>query len=137
MIYRDLCYKDYRNYINLIQKYKNIDYNESKFRYTLDKINNNGKIIICEHNNQIIGTITILIDYKFIHNFSKYAHFEDVFIDPNHQKKGICRNLLNLGITYAKSNKCLKIKLNCVDKLKQLYEKFNFEKNGISMYNIL
>lgn len=40
-------------------------------------------------DNIIVGTITLLIENKIIHNGSKVGHVEDVVIDSNHRKLGI------------------------------------------------
>ena len=137
MIIRRLQYSDINNYIILIKKFRNIELNEKQFNETLNKIKENGDIIICEFDNKIVGTLTVLIEQKFIHNYAKYGHIEDIFVDPEYQKKGIASKLIQEGINICKSEKCLKCKLNCYQNLEQLYLKNNFSINGISMINLL
>ena len=137
MNYRVLDLSDYNKYINLIKKFRNIEEDYHEFCKTFNNIKKNGEIIICEIDKNIVGTATLLVESKFIHNYSKYGHLEDVFIDPDYQGQGIATKLINLIIEIAKSNNCIKCKLNCYNYLEKFYNKNNFNENGISMINLL
>ena len=137
MNYRLLNLADYENYIKLINKFRQVEHNYDKFLSTFNNIKENGDILICEIDNKIIGTVTLMIESKFIHNYAKYGHIEDVFVDPEYQGKGIATKLIDLIINLAKSKNCLKCKLNCFSYLEKFYNKNNFKENGISMINLL
>lgn len=137
MIIRTLNFNDLNDYISLIKKFRNIELNEKLFDETLKKIKENGDTIICEIDNKIVGTLTVIIESKFIHNYAKYGHIEDIFVDPEYQKRGIASNLIKEAINICKTRKCLKCKLNCFQNLQTLYIKNNFSPNGISMINLL
>ena len=99
--------------------------------------NNYNKIIVCEFMGKIIGSITILIEQKFIHNFSKYAHIEDVFVDNDFRHKKIGSQLVNEALSYCKKMNVFKVSLNCSESLEEFYSINNFEKRQINMSQLL
>lgn len=134
MNYRTLKREDYRKYIELMTQFRPINnHNIELYKTTLDKIKQNGDIIICEKEEKIIGSIKLNIEYKIINNFAKYGYIEDVFVNPNFRKMGIAKKLIDLGILYLKSEDCFKIKLTCSDDLIEYYNKFGFKKKENSM----
>ena len=92
-------------------------------------------IYVVEHlpEHKIIGTISIFIEFKFIHNLSKVCHVEDFVIDSNYRNKHLGSKLLQMAIQYARDANCYKIILDCEDKLICFYKKFGFKKNANSM----
>ncbi|MEJ7641465.1 MAG: GNAT family N-acetyltransferase [Candidatus Nitrosocosmicus sp.] len=95
----------------------------------------NYRIVIAEdnHNHQIIGSATLLIEQKFIHNGGKAGHIEDVVTRKGYEGKGIGREILKELIKIAKDNECYKIILDCDEKLVKFYEKIGFKKHSIMM----
>ena len=91
---------------------------------------------VSNNNENIIGSATILIETKIIHNFGKVAHIEDVIVDNNYRGKGLGKMLINKCINYAKHHDCYKIILNCSDKNIPFYEKCGFSKkeNEMALY---
>lgn len=97
--------------------------------------NKNYRIVIAEdnQNHQIIGSATLLIEQKFIHNGGKAGHIEDVVTRKGYEGKGIGREILKELIKIAKDNECYKIILDCDEKLVKFYEKLGFKKHSIMM----
>jgi glucosamine-phosphate N-acetyltransferase len=95
----------------------------------------NYRIIIAEdnQNHQIIGSATLLIEQKFIHNGGRAGHIEDVVTRKGYEGKGIGREILKELIKIAKDNECYKIILDCDEKLVKFYEKLGFKKHSIMM----
>ena len=95
----------------------------------------NYRIVIAEdnQNHQIIGSATLLIEQKFIHNGGKAGHIEDVVTRKGYEGKGIGREILKELIKIAKDNECYKIILDCDEKLVKFYEKIGFKKHSIMM----
>ena len=95
----------------------------------------NYRIVIAEdnQNHQVIGSATLLIEQKFIHNGGKAGHIEDVVTRRGYEGKGIGREILKELIKIAKDNECYKIILDCDEKLVNFYEKIGFKKNSIMM----
>lgn len=105
-------------------------------REILSKIKDkNYRIVIAEdnQNHQIIGSATLLIEQKFIHNGGKAGHIEDVVTRKGYEGKGIGREILKELIKIAKDNECYKIILDCDEKLVKFYEKLGFKKHSIMM----
>jgi glucosamine-phosphate N-acetyltransferase len=84
------------------------------------------KIFIMKFQNIIIGSITLLIEPKFIHNLSYVGHIEDVVVDAKFRNLGIGKLLVDHAIQYGKSASCYKIILDCDDTLKKFYGKLGF-----------
>ena len=95
----------------------------------------NYRIVIAEdkQNHQIIGSATLLIEQKFIHNGGKAGHIEDVVTRKGYEGKGIGMEILKELIKIAKDNECYKIILDCDEKLVKFYEKLGFNKHSIMM----
>lgn len=129
---------DYYQYCKLLEQLTTINpdsINRDDFSYYLSiiKSNPNHKIIIAKSNDNIIGTITLLIEPKFIHNLSKIAHIEDVVVDKNYRCHGIGGLLMRKAIDISKHSGCYKIILDCSEKNCNFYSKFGFVKKELQM----
>jgi glucosamine-phosphate N-acetyltransferase len=96
------------------------------------------KIFVAEsENGQIIGSITLLVEQKFIHDGGKVGHIEDVVTREEFSGKGVGSALVQKCIDVAKDEKCYKVILDCSDVNVPFYEKAGFRKHEVSMrYNI-
>ena len=96
-------------------------------RITLDNTND---------TQTIVGSVTIFIETKLIHNFGKVAHVEDVIVDNTCRGKGLGKMLVQKCIDYAQKHDCYKIILNCSDENIPFYEKCGFSKkeNEMALY---
>jgi glucosamine-phosphate N-acetyltransferase len=96
------------------------------------------KIFVAEsESGQIIGSITLLVEQKFIHNGGKVGHIEDVVTRKEFSGKGVGSSLVQKCIDVAKDEKCYKVILDCSDDNVPFYEKAGFRKHEVSMrYNI-
>jgi predicted GNAT family N-acyltransferase len=110
---------------------------DSEFIATFQTISKqlNHKIFVIEHieTKLIVGTGTLIICPKFIHNNQNCGYIEDVVIDKNNRKQNLGSLLMETLIKEAKQNNCYKVILNCKPELKQFYHKFNFENQQIQM----
>ena len=134
---RQLEKEDYnKKYLLLLKQLSIIDENKitkNNFDLFVNNLNENNQIYVIEKNNQIIGSITLIIENKIIHNFGKVCHIEDVVIDKNTRGLGLGRKLLDFAKEYSKKNNCYKIILNCSEKNIRFYEKCGFEKKEVEM----
>jgi len=110
--------------------------NNSNSNTNINITNNESNNNVSNNDENIIGSATILIETKIIHNFGKVAHIEDVIVDNNYRGKGLGKMLINTCINYAKDHNCYKIILNCNDKNIPFYEKCGFSKkeNEMALY---
>jgi predicted N-acetyltransferase YhbS len=89
------------------------------------KLNKLHKIFVAINtsNNQVVGCITLLIEFKFINKGMKVGYVEDVAVRRGYERKGIGRKLVNEVTNFGTSRaKCKKIILYC-------------NKNNIPFYN--
>lgn len=139
MLYTKLERGDKDLYIDLMKNFRPLDINMTteKFEEIYDKIFQSGCIIVCKEFQKIIGSITILLEYKFINNFAVYGHIEDVFVDENYRNKKIGKKLVEEAVNFCKEKKCFKISLNCNEKLKNFYSLNGFENRQINMSRLI
>ena len=97
-----------------------------------DKINSNQDCIVAVAilEGKIVGSTTLLIETKFIHNGGKVGHIEDVVVDKKYQRKGIGEKIIIYLLRYAKDQGCYKTILDCTDEVKPFYEKLGFKHNA-------
>ena len=83
--------------------------------------------------NEILGTITILLEQKIIHNGGMVAHVEDLVVDKVCRNQQIGKQLLEYAIVFARQQKCYKIILNCDETVQGFYEKCGFQNKNKEM----
>ena len=106
-----------------------------KARAILKKIatNPNHVIFVAVLNNKIIGSTTLLIEQKFIHDGGLVGHIEDVVVTKEQEGKGIGFKIMQAALEYAKSQGCYKTILDCDDKVKPFYERLGFKRHSNGM----
>ena len=77
-------------------------------------------------SEKIIGTATLVIERKFIHNCATRGLIEDVVISEKYQDRGLGKLIIQTQIELAKSLGCYKITLNCKAEKVNYYKKFGF-----------
>lgn len=131
----ELKKEDYHEYITLINNFRECNISKDEFINILEKIKINGNIYIYKIDNKIVGTITLMLEQKFIHNGAIYGYIEDLFVAETFRNLGIGSKLISFVIEKAKNiEKCRIIKLNSNHQLINYYKKKNFEKYGYTMY---
>ena len=106
-------------------------YNE--FVNTLKYGHGHHEVHVVEMDGKIVGTVTLLIETKLIHNMGKVAHVEDLVVDKNYRQHGLGKMLIQHAVACAKSNNCYKVILDCNDENVGFYQKCEFEKLGNMM----
>ena len=104
-------------------------------RNILKKIfeNENHIIHVAEVDGKIVGSTTLLIEQKFIHEGGIVGHIEDVVVNKEFEGQGIGMKLVLSLLDIAKEKKCYKTILNCEDKLLPFYEKIGFKQKSTEM----
>ena len=105
------------------------DYEKNNPYEILKKIKQNPNHIIhvAVDDNKIIGSTTLFIEQKFIHDGGLVGHIEDVVVRKSYEGQGIGMKLVISLLDVAKQRKCYKTILNCEDSLKPFYEKIGFK----------
>ena len=108
---------------------------QSSVRNILKKIleNENHIIHVAELNGKIVGSTTLLIEQKFIHEGGFVGHIEDVVVNKEFEGQGIGMKLVLSLLDVAKEKKCYKTILNCEDKIIPFYEKIGFKQKSTEM----
>ncbi len=88
---------------------------------------------VAVENNRIIGTASIFIEPKFIHDGRPAGHIEDVAVHKKHQGKGIGRLLIDKILRFCNKKNCYKVILDCDGEVIEFYKKFGFIRNGTCM----
>ena len=94
------------------------------------KMNSLHKIFVAEDdsNGNVVGTITLLIEPKFINKGMQVGYIEDVSVRKGYEGLGIGSTLVTSATTYAISIEgCRKVLLYCSKKTKPFYEKLGYQ----------
>ena len=83
-------------------------------------------IKVAEIDGKIVGSTTLFIELKFIHELGKVGHIEDVVTDKNFQGRGIGKKIILSLLDEAEKKGCYKTILDCDDDVIPFYEKINF-----------
>jgi len=97
------------------------------------KIKYNSKIYVAVHGERIVGTISLFIEQKFIHQGGKVCHIEDVVVSKEYRNMGIGKRLVQHGINEAKKYGCYKVILQCFEEVTSFYEEIGFKKFNLGM----
>ena len=93
-------------------------------------------IHVAEINGKIVGSTTLLIEQKFIHNGGRVGHIEDVVVSKEYEGRGIGIKLVSSLLEKAKVMNCYKTILDCQNELIPFYERIGFKQESNQMrYN--
>ena len=111
------------------------DLDKNKANEILKKIkqNTNHIIYVAIDNKKIVGSTTLLIEQKFIHDGGLVGHIEDVVVRKDYEGKGIGIKLVTSLLERAKEKNCYKTILDCKDGVKQFYERIGFKRESNGM----
>ena len=86
----------YKNYLQLMNQLRPTNvYSYSRFEKIFNEIQKDKKhnIFVIEEDNVIVGTVTIVLETKFIYEGERLGHIEDLVVDKDYRKKGLVENL--------------------------------------------
>lgn len=89
------------------------------------------------HDKEMIGTATLMVEPKFIHECGSVGHIEDVVISKKINGNGFGKKIVLFLIERAKELGCYKVILDCNEINVGFYEKCGFVKNGIQMKKLI
>lgn len=125
--------KDYDDYLKLIQTFRPTSFSRLDFTQTLYSIGENTEIWVLWKQSEIVGTISILFETKFIHDIGHVAHVEDVCLSPNFRGQRLGDMLLDKAKERAIAKNCYKLNLYCDSNLEKFYERNGYITKGIQM----
>jgi len=111
---------------------KTSDISKEKAEEIFKKIASNEDhiIAVAVSDGKIVGSATLLIEQKFIHNGGLVGHIEDVVVNTDFQGKKIGKKIIEYLLERSKNRGCYKTILDCSDDVKQFYEKLGFKHNA-------
>ena len=111
------------------------DLDKTKAKQILKKIKQNPNHIIhvAIDEKKVVGSTTLFIEQKFIHDGGFVGHIEDVVVRKDYEGKGIGIKLVTSMLELAKEKKCYKTILDCKDDVKHFYERIGFKRESNGM----
>ena len=125
--------KGFLESLDFLRKASNIDKNKAKEILKKIKLNPNHIIHVAIDDKKIVGSTTLLIEQKFIHDGGLVGHIEDVVVRKEYEGKGIGIKLVMSMLERAKEKNCYKTILDCKDDVKQFYERIGFKRESNCM----
>ena len=125
--------KGFLETLDFLRNASNLDKNKAKEILKKIKQNTNHIIYVAIDNKKIVGSTTLLIEQKFIHDGGFVGHIEDVVVRKDYEGKGIGIKLVTSLLERAKEKNCYKTILDCKDDVKQFYERIGFKRESNGM----
>lgn len=113
--------------LDSLRKASDIDKNKAEEIFKKIDSNPDYLIAVAEINGKIVGSTTLLIEQKFIHEGGLVGHIEDVVVDKNFQGQKIGEKIIKYLLEIAENQGCYKTILDCTDEVKPFYEKLGFK----------
>ncbi len=92
------------------------------------RMRNKVRTFVALIDGRVVGTASLLIEPKFIHDGGVTGHVEDVAVHPECQGKGIGALLVEHLLKESRKEGCYKVILDCAEKVIPFYEKLGFHK---------
>ena len=125
--------KGFLETLDFLRNASNLDKNKAKEILKKIKQNPDHIIYVAIDNKKIVGSTTLLIEQKFIHDGGLVGHIEDVVVRKDYEGKGIGIKLVTSLLERAKEKNCYKTILDCKDDVKQFYERIGFKRESNGM----
>jgi glucosamine-phosphate N-acetyltransferase len=97
------------------------------------RLGNGIRTYVALEYDRVIGTISLLVEQKFIHGGGHVGHIEDVAVHPAYVGRGIGSALVRHVIEQARQWGCYKLILNCFDDRVVFYERLGFRRYDVGM----
>ena len=90
-------------------------------------------VAIDSTDDQIVGTVRLLVEQKFIRGLGLAGHIEDVVTRKSYEDQNIASQLIEMALKKAKALGCYKVILDCRKELISFYKKFGFKETEVEM----
>ncbi len=125
--------KGFLGSLDSLRKASDLDPGRAKEIFENIKSNPNHKIFVAIVDEKVVGSTTLFIEPKFIHQGGLVGHIEDVVVSKEFQGKGIGEKLIKASLDFSKNNGCYKTILDCSEDVESFYEKIGFKKHSNAM----
>lgn len=97
------------------------------------RANPNHVVAVAVYSGRVVGTATLLVERKFIHDGGLAGHIEDVAVSAGHQGARIGTMLVEYLLEVARGRGCYRTTLDCEEGLVGFYTRMGFERRGVQM----
>jgi len=119
---------------NLTPGSKKVSYAQAVRAYHRAKKQDNYTYVAVDYTTgQVVGTVKLLVEQKFIRNLALAGHIEDVVTRKGYESQGIASQLITAALKKAKVLGCYKVILDCRQEFVNFYKKFGFKAAEVEM----
>jgi glucosamine-phosphate N-acetyltransferase len=90
-------------------------------------------VAVEDEKSEVVGTVSLLVERKFIHVGGRVGHIEDVAVRRGFEKRGIGGALVRHATEEARRLGCYKVVLSCFEHLEPFYASLGFRRHDIGM----
>ncbi|PYH97668.1 acyl-CoA N-acyltransferase [Aspergillus ellipticus CBS 707.79] len=90
-------------------------------------------LVICDSEDNIVGTGSLIVERKFIHSLGLVGHIEDIAVAKNQQGKKLGLRIIQALDFVAEKVGCYKTILDCSETNEGFYQKCGFKRAGLEM----
>lgn len=133
--YREIKEIDLANgFLEVLSFLSKVELSLEEAKEILKKRNKLGYItFVALEGKSVIGTTSLIIEYKFIHSGGKVGYLEEVVVHPDFRGYKVGVKLIDKVVEKAKLEGCYKLLLHCAWRNIEYYEKLGFKYNEASM----
>ncbi|KAI9370666.1 L-Aspartase-like protein [Aspergillus egyptiacus] len=90
-------------------------------------------LVICDEQDRVVGTGSLIVERKFIHSLGMVGHIEDIAIEKGQQGKKLGLRVIQALDFVAEQVGCYKTILDCSEANEGFYIKCGFKRAGLEM----
>ena len=136
-VIRDMAYEDIQNglleTLDALRPASHMDADTCRRIYDEMKRDPNRVVAVAVLEGRVVGTATLIMERKFIHDGGRAGHIEDVSVNRDFQGRGLGKMVVQYLLDEARRGGCYKTTLDCKEDLEVFYTGMGFLRNGLSM----
>ncbi|KAJ5980501.1 Acyl-CoA N-acyltransferase [Penicillium waksmanii] len=90
-------------------------------------------LVVCDGDDRIVGTGSLIVERKFIHSLGLVGHIEDIAVEQGQQGKKLGLRIIQALDYVAAQVGCYKSILDCSEVNEGFYIKCGFKRAGLEM----
>lgn len=98
-----------------------------------ERLSRGVRTYVARRDGNVVGTATLLLERKFIHQGGLVGHIEDVATREDCHGQGIGSAVVRHAVEEAKKLGCYKVVLTCYDRFAPLYARLGFRSHDVGM----
>ncbi|KAJ5101096.1 Glucosamine 6-phosphate N-acetyltransferase [Penicillium angulare] len=90
-------------------------------------------LVVCDGDDRVVGTGSLIVERKFIHSLGMVGHIEDIAVEKGQQGKKLGLRIIQALDFVAEQVGCYKTILDCSEANEGFYVKCGFKRAGLEM----